>query len=77
MRLRIFTFNCWAIAYVPILSSDDRKARIKAIAKYLAGREEDQRYDVVCLQEVWTRADQEIIKLACRDNLPYAVSFYG
>lgn len=73
MRLKVFTLNCWAIAYVPFLSSPDRKARIKAIAEYLAFSD----YDIVCLQELWTNADREIIKKACQEALPHSVTFYG
>ena len=75
MKIKVFTLNCWAIGYVPnfIVNCPDRKARIKALAFFLA----NHNHEVVCLQEVWTESDQEIIRLACQDNLPYSTTFHG
>lgn len=50
----VFTLNCYAIAYAPILSSPFRKQRIDAIMDHI----EKSNYDIVCLQEVWTEGDQ-------------------
>ena len=78
--MKILTFNCWAIAYVPFVTKD-RKKRVTAIAQYLAketdAETQESNYDLVCLQELWTKADRNLIKEACEKSLPYSVSFYG
>ena len=33
--MKVLTFNCWAIGYVPFMTKD-RKQRVTAIAQYLA-----------------------------------------
>ena len=75
MRLKVFTLNCWAIAYLPNFMGQglDRQLRIEAIATFLAHSD----YDIVFLQEVWTKADQKLIKEACKKVLPYATTFHG
>ena len=75
MRLKVFTLNCWAIAYLPNFMGQglDRQLRIEAIARFLAHSD----YDIVFLQEVWTKADQKLIKEACKKVLPYATTFHG
>ena len=73
MRLKVLTFNCWAIGYVPFMSQDNHE-RIRAIAQYLAN---EKTFDVVCLQEVWCHSDQKWITEACKEVLPYANIFYG
>ena len=76
MHLKIFTLNCWALPWwVPsyVINCPDRKARIKAIAGYLASSE----HDIICLQEVWSQTDQEVIQIACQDSHPYSIVFCG
>ena len=73
MLIKVLTLNCWAIGYVPFMTKD-RKARVRAIARYLTTR---GNYDIVCLQELWTKADRSLIQEACQEVLPYTVSFYG
>ena len=51
----------------------DRQLRIEAIATFLAHSD----YDIVFLQEVWTKSDQKLIKEACKKVLPYATTFHG
>jgi len=53
-EIRVFTLNCYGIAYVPILASPFRKVRMNAIMDHI----EKSTYDIVCLQEVWTEGDQ-------------------
>ena len=58
--MKVLTFNCWAINYVPFVTKD-RKQRVTAIAQYLAketdAETKDSIYDLVCLQELWTKVD--------------------
>lgn len=75
MTLKIFTFNCWAIGYLGSWMTKDRHERVVAIARYLATAE--NHYDLVCLQELWTSTDRQLIKEACKQVLPYSVDFYG
>ena len=77
--MKVLTFNCWAIGYVPFMTKD-RKQRVTAIAQYLAKEidtKKESNYDLVCLQELWTEADRNLIKEACQKSLPYSVCFYG
>ena len=78
--MKVLTFNCWAINYVPFVTKD-RKQRVTAIAQYLAketdAETKDSIYDLVCLQELWTKADRNLIKEACKKSLPYSAEFHG
>lgn len=70
-------FVCWpdwrfqhrGIPYV----SKDRHSRIEAIGNFLS---ENDHYDVVSLQEVWTEHDYQKIKKLAENVLPYAHYFY-
>ena len=75
LRLKVFTLNCWGIAYLPDFMGQglDRQMRIEAIARFLSTND----YDIVFLQEVWTQADQKLIAEACKKVLPYATTFHG
>merc|ERR1712020_251445 len=76
MHLKIFTLNCWALPWWGpsfVINCPDRKARIKAIAGYLASSE----HDIICLQEVWSQTDQDVIQIACQDSHPYSIAFCG
>ena len=53
--------------------SKDRHKRFKAIADELA----ETSYDVIALQEVWVRADYELIRSKVAPRLPYAKLFYA
>ena len=44
----VFSLNCWGIGCGV---SRDRVVRMRAIGQHLA----DSDYDIVCLQEVWSR----------------------
>ncbi|KAF4527422.1 hypothetical protein B566_EDAN015942 [Ephemera danica] len=67
--LTIFTLNCWGIPFV----SKDRAIRMDAIANQLA----TGKYDVVCLQEVWSNDDFDLIKDRVKEKLPYAHYFHS
>ncbi|XP_044728693.1 putative neutral sphingomyelinase [Chrysoperla carnea] len=67
--LSILTLNCWGI---PIVSKN-RKARMKAIGEILT----NGKFDVVCLQEVWSNADYEIISTLAKSALPYGHYFHS
>ncbi|XP_074596044.1 neutral sphingomyelinase [Brevipalpus obovatus] len=54
ISLNIITLNCWGLLFF----SKHRRQRIQAIASYL----NEQKYDLVFLQELWVRADFELIK---------------
>ncbi|CAG9865285.1 unnamed protein product [Phyllotreta striolata] len=69
LEFKVLTLNCWGIPYV----SKDRKNRMKAIACYLKNSE----YDVVCLQEVWTDGDFDLIKNESSNIYPYVHYFYS
>lgn len=69
MELQVFTLNCWGIPCV----SKDRKPRMRAIAEALAART----YDIVCLQEVWSEDDFNLIKDATLTVLPHSHYFYS
>lgn len=69
MELQVFTLNCWGIPCV----SKDRKPRMRAIAEALA----NQTYDIVCLQEVWSDDDFNLIREATLAVLPHSHYFYS
>ncbi|XP_018568210.1 putative neutral sphingomyelinase [Anoplophora glabripennis] len=69
LELKIFTLNCWGLAVV----SKNRKERIQAIAEVLA----TSQYDVVCLQEVWTDRDYNLIRKKVSGVLPFSHYFYS
>lgn len=52
--------------------SKNRKERILAIADLLAANQ----FDVVCLQEVWTNRDYNILREKLANVLPYSHYFY-
>lgn len=52
--------------------SKDHNQRIQAIAEEIAS----SKYDVVCLQEVWTDNDYEQIKTIVAEIMPYSHYFY-
>ena len=55
--LRVLNLNTWGLGW-PI--SSDRKARFRALREVLAHSD----YDVILLQEVWYRADHELLRSA-------------
>lgn len=85
-EFKVFTLNCWLISILFIyllvfifyffrgisLISKDRLPRMKAIADALLKAD----YDIVCLQEVWTKTDFFLIRDEVADVLPYAHYFY-
>jgi sphingomyelin phosphodiesterase 2 len=56
---------------IPFLSKDV-PARMNAIANFLA----QSTFDVVCLQEVWSNSDYELIKSKVQENLPFSHYFH-
>lgn len=56
---------------IPLVSKD-RSARMKAIAEVLA----TSSYDIVCLQEVWSGSDFEMIREKVSGALPFSHYFY-
>ncbi|XP_059490809.1 putative neutral sphingomyelinase [Neocloeon triangulifer] len=68
-NLSIFTLNCWGIPFL----SKDVPVRMNAIANFLA----QCSFDVICLQEVWSNSDYELIKNRVQDNLPYSHYFHS
>ncbi|KAF8314493.1 inositol phosphophingolipids phospholipase C [Clavulina sp. PMI_390] len=68
-ELRVLSFNCWGLKFV----SKDRQQRFRAIADELA----ESPYDIIALQEVWVRADYELIRSRVSARLPYAKVFYA
>ncbi|XP_014096081.1 putative neutral sphingomyelinase isoform X1 [Bactrocera oleae] len=71
LNLSILTLNVWGIPF-PFISKD-REARIAAIGLELSSG----KYDIVSLQEVWSRKDCETLKNATELVLPYAHYFYS
>ncbi|KAL6258621.1 hypothetical protein P5V15_010574 [Pogonomyrmex californicus] len=69
ISINILTLNCWGIPYV----SKDRSTRMSAIADKCASRE----YDIICLQEVWSVDDFNMIKARAQEVLPYSHYFYS
>lgn len=67
--INVFTLNCWGIPGI----SKNRMIRMNAIAEELAlGK-----YDIVCLQEVWSENDFIHIKKLTHNVLPYSHYFYS
>lgn len=62
---KLLTFNTWGLKYV----SKRRKERLTAFADRLASDQED--YDIVALQELWTTEDWEYIDKVCAVKYPY------
>ncbi|XP_053957211.1 putative neutral sphingomyelinase [Anastrepha ludens] len=71
LNLSILTLNVWGIPF-PFISKD-REARITAIGLELSSG----KYDIVSLQEVWSRKDCEALKKATEQILPFAHYFYS
>ncbi|XP_039964966.1 putative neutral sphingomyelinase [Bactrocera neohumeralis] len=71
LNLSILTLNVWGIPF-PFISKD-REVRIAAIGLELSSG----KYDIVSLQEVWSRKDCETLKNATQSVLPYAHYFYS
>ncbi|KAJ8945085.1 hypothetical protein NQ318_005265 [Aromia moschata] len=69
LEFKVFALNCWGLAVV----SKNRKERIQAIAEILAVSQ----YDVVCLQEVWTDYDYNLIRNKVAGVLPFSHYFYS
>ncbi|XP_066246385.1 putative neutral sphingomyelinase [Euwallacea similis] len=69
LDFKVFTLNCWGLAVV----SKDRRSRMLAIADMLSVNQ----FDVVCLQEVWTNRDYNILREKLYNVLPYSHYFYS
>lgn len=57
---------------IPFVSKD-RELRMEAIGNFLA---ENEQYDVVSLQEVWTEHDYQFIRKIAEKQLPFSHYFY-
>lgn len=68
--ISVLTFNIWAL---PGNFSSDKRKRIEAIGQAIC----DLKYDVVCLQEVWTKKDYKEIKQYISKAYPYHHYFYS
>ncbi|KAF5272563.1 hypothetical protein FQR65_LT04902 [Abscondita terminalis] len=69
IEFKIFTLNCWGIPVV----SKDIKPRMQSIAEHLVATS----YDMVCLQEVWTESDYNLVRDKVRGSYPYSHYFYS
>ena len=87
-EIRVLSFNCWCELWILCdclrltpawgarglkFVSKDRQLRFRAIAEELA----ESSYDVIALQEVWVRADYEIIRSKAARRLPHAKFFHA
>ncbi|GAA5951051.1 hypothetical protein JCM8115_005041 [Rhodotorula mucilaginosa] len=72
-RLRVLTLNCWGLW----LLADKRRQRIAAIADWIANSH-DAQFDVIALQEVWVRADFDLIADRAKDaGMTHSRFFYS
>ncbi|XP_058789340.1 putative neutral sphingomyelinase [Phymastichus coffea] len=69
ITLNVLTLNCWGIPYV----SKNRIDRMNAIAERL----NDENYDIVCLQEIWSINDFRLIRSRTQEKLPYSHYFFS
>lgn len=69
-NIEIFSF--FIIRGIPYVSKD-RELRMEAIGNFFA---ENECYDVISLQEVWTEHDYQVIRKAAENHLPFAHYFY-
>ncbi|XP_076179205.1 putative neutral sphingomyelinase [Ptiloglossa arizonensis] len=69
VSINVLTLNCWGIPYV----SKNRKDRMEAITMKFA----TENYDIICLQEVWSTQDFEMMKSKMQEQLPYSHYFYS
>uniref|UniRef100_A0A069DZ32 sphingomyelin phosphodiesterase n=1 Tax=Panstrongylus megistus TaxID=65343 RepID=A0A069DZ32_9HEMI len=69
-QLAVLTMNVWGL---PGIFAKQKKKRLNALANYL----NDNNYDFVCLQELWCKADFNVLKFKCRRALPYAQYFHS
>ncbi|XP_020293777.1 putative neutral sphingomyelinase isoform X2 [Pseudomyrmex gracilis] len=69
ISMNILTLNCWGIPYV----SKNKTARMHAIADKCASSD----YDIICLQEVWSFDDFNMIKAKVQEVLPYFHYFFS
>lgn len=53
--------------------SKDRNVRMNAIGNFLA---DNDGYDVISLQEVWSETDYQLIRKIAEKSLPFAHYFY-
>ena len=62
--LSVLTLNIWGL---PGILANDKRKRIQAICQALCGI----KYDVICLQEIWTKSDYKEIKKNITECFPY------
>lgn len=68
----ICSINLFVFRGIPYFSKD-RGIRMEAIGKFFA---ENNNFDVISLQEVWTEHDYELLRQAAEKNLPYSHYFH-
>ncbi|XP_050545927.1 putative neutral sphingomyelinase isoform X2 [Daktulosphaira vitifoliae] len=67
MYLSVFTLNVWGLKYF----GKNRSIRIRKLAKVLI----DNKYDIVCLQELWCEDDFEHLKNTCKERFKHSHYF--
>ncbi len=67
--LKVLTLNCWGIPYI----SKNIGERFEAICKQL----NDNNYDIVGLQEVWSQEQYQLIIDSCSSVLPFSHYFHS
>lgn len=70
--IKLLTFNAWGLRLI----SKFRNERLKALGDILADPiSDDEDYDIVALQEVWTEEDWAYIDNMCKQRYPYRRHF--
>lgn len=70
-QINLLTFNCWGLKYISSLRSE----RISEVGNQLALMEPLP--DIVCLQEIWTQEDYDILRRKTDVILPYDKFYYA
>ncbi|MFH4984028.1 hypothetical protein AB6A40_010737 [Gnathostoma spinigerum] len=69
----VVTLNCWALPFIWPLGSKDRKYRLLQLTKTI----NEDHYDVVTLQEIWSESDFEFLVSKLNENYPYTHYFHS
>ncbi|CAF0840527.1 unnamed protein product [Didymodactylos carnosus] len=69
MQLRILTLNIWGVRRIAKYIDE----RVKALIKYLKNK--DSYYDIIGLQEVWSKQDYILIRDQLKSEYPYSHYF--
>lgn len=68
---KLLTFNTWGLKYV----SKFRKERLQSIANKFASDDTD--YDIIALQEIWTKEDWDYLDNICATKYPFRRWFHS